>query len=261
MAINGREYGSKGPSTAPVETKSDSSSSSHALNLGKVFGIMFIWLLVTAGIAIGLGYLFNDWLNQPGQLENAFNTIFIVLIGSAIVLIINTLIIQFFALKKGKGMIVLSSISVIATGVLCSSVTLYIDWYILGVALGITTAIFGVLALIGIIARNVKPIAMIAMMIFIGAGITALVTWIVILVGGARISGNARMWLWIIDFAIFGAMLLMVIVDMYHINKICEKGEVSTNLTLYCALTLYSDFIYIFLKIAYYIAIATGNNK
>ena len=256
MAINGREYGSKGPSTAPVETKSDSSSSSHALNLGKVFGIMFIWLLVTAGIAIGLGYLFNDWLNQPGQLENAFNTIFIVLIGSAIVLIINTLIIQFFALKKGKGMIVLSSISVIATGVLCSSVTLYIDWYILGVALGITTAIFGVLALIGFLARNIKPIAMIAIMIFVGAAITGLVTWLVILFSGGRISGNMSTILWIVDFAIFGAMLLMIIVDLNRINKICKSGEeVSTNLTLYCALTLYTDFVYIFLKIVYYIAI------
>lgn len=261
MAINGRNYGSSDPSM-PKYSKDSLTTPSTAVNLGKVFGIMFIWLLFTAGITIGLGYLFNAWLYPNGiRNPNAVGPMLGILIGSGIALIILTFIIQFFALRKGKGMVILSSLYVLLMSVLCASITLYIDWYILGVALGITTLIFGVLAVIGLLAKNVKPIAMIGFMLIIGAGLTALITWLVILIGGSRISNGMVTWLWIIDFAIFAGMLLMIIVDMAQIKRICASGEVTTNLTLYCALTLYTDFVYIFLKIAYYLAIAYGKSK
>ena len=63
------------------------------------------------------------------------------------------------------------------------------------------------------------------------------------------------------DFALFAGMLLLIIVDLNQIGKICERGEMSKNLTLFCALTLYTDFVYIFIKIAYYLAIAYGGRK
>ena len=255
MSINGRDYGSAGGPSPEMHIETGRvGGSSKALNLGKVFGIMFIWLLVTAGLAFGFGYLFYNWLMSGGK--SAENGLMAILVTSGISLIILTFIIQFFALKKGKGMIILSSLYVLCMGILCSSLVLFMPWYILGVALGITTAIFGVLSLIGFLARNVRPIAMIGFMIIIGAGITALITWLIILFTG--ISGQAVTFLWIVDFAMFAGMLLLIIVDLHNINKICERGEVSTNLTLYCALTLYSDFIYIFIKIAYYLALANG---
>lgn len=260
MAINGRNYGSSDPSM-PHFSKDSLTSPTTTVNLGKIFGIMFIWLIITAGIAIGLGFLFNAWLYPaPGYINRgAQGPLLGILIGSGIALIILTFIIQYFALRKGKGMIVLSSIYVLLMGVLCSSLTLYIDWYILGIALGISAAIFAVLALIGFAVKNVRPIVMVALMLFLGAGITALVTWIIILCTG--LTGSTVMWLWIIDFAIFAGMLLMVIVDMSQIKRICEQGQVTTNITLYCALTLYTDFIYIFIKIATYLAIAYGKSK
>ena len=256
MAINGREYGSTGPTAPGVETSG--SSSSKALNLGKVFGVMFIMLLFTAGISIGLSALFNSWLGSGASVTTAKGVYLGIMIGSGIGLIILTFIIQYLCLTQGKGMIVCSTLYVLFMSVLCSSMTLWLDWWLLGVALGITTAIFGVLSVIGLLAKRVGPLAMVGLMLIIGGGMTALITWLVILIGGARISSNMVMLLWIIDFAIFAGMLLMIIVDMYNIKKICERGEVTTNLTLYCALTLYTDFIYIFIKIAYYLAIAYG---
>ena len=251
MAINGRNYGTSGPDNVHIEER-HSSVDSKTLNLGKVFGIMFLWLLATAGIAFGGGALFANWLLADEVA--AANGILTTLVISGISLIVLTFVIQFWALRRDKGMIVLSSLYVLCMGLLCSSMTLFIDWRILGIALGLTTAIFGVLAIIGLIAKNVTPIAMVGFMILFGALIVSLGTWIITLF--THMSNPAL--LWILDFAIFGAMLLLVIVDMNQIGKICANGEMSRNLTLYCALTLYTDFVYIFIKIAYYLAIAYG---
>ena len=254
MAINGRNYGSNEPQFQNVNQVETPTSGSKGLNLGKVFGVMFIWLLFTAGIAFLGGYLFSLWLAK--NFDQAYNGIFAVMIVSGISLIILTFVIQLYALRKDKGMLILSSLYVLAMGILCSSMTIFIDWQILGVAFGITCAIFGVLALIGMLAKNVKPIAMVGMMVLIGALMVSLITWIV----SIWLPVNAT-FLWILDFAIFGAMLLLIIVDMHNINKICESGQMSRNLTLYCALTLYTDFVYIFIRIAYYLAIAYGGKK
>ena len=251
MAINGRNYGTSGPNNNVHIEEKHAASNSKTLNLGKVFGIMFIWLLVTAGIALGGGALFDYWLkiDQAAAATGLLTSLII----SGISLIVLTFVIQFWALRRDKGMIVLSSLYVLCMGVLCASFTLYLDWQILGIALGLTTIIFGVLAVIGLLAKNVKPIAMVGFMVLFGALIVSLGTWIISLFLAVNVT-----FLWILDFAIFGAMLLLVIVDMNQIGKICEQGEMSRNLTLYCALTLYTDFVYIFIKIAYYLAIAYG---
>ena len=154
MAINGRNYGTSGPNNIHIEEKHSSGVSSKTLNLGKVFGIMFLWLLVTAGLAFGLGAAFDSWLKANEAA--AARGILVALVISGITLIVLTFVIQFWALRKDKGMIVLSSLYVLCMGVLCASMTLYIDWQILGIALGLTTAIFGVLAASGLIAKNVN---------------------------------------------------------------------------------------------------------
>ena len=251
MAINGREYGTFGPEKSQPEQKEVLRSGSKALNLGKVFGIMFLWLVATAAIAFGGGALFANWLLADEQA--AANGILVTLVISGISLLVLTFVIQFWALRRDKGMLVLSSLYVLAMGLLCSSLTLFIDWQILGIALGLTSAIFGVLALIGLLTKNVKPLAMIGLMVLFGALIVSLGTWLISLWVNVNIT-----LLWVLDFAIFGAMLLLIIVDMNQIGKICDSGQMSRNLTLYCALTLYTDFVYIFIKIAYYLAIAYG---
>ena len=253
MAINGRNYGTSGPNNVHIEEK-HTSVDSKTLNLGKVFGIMFIWLLATAAIAFGGGYLFYLWLTEAP--EQASSGLLAILITSAVALIVLTFVIQFWALRRDKGMIVLSSLYVLCMGLICSSLVLFFDWRLLGIALGLTSAIFAVLAVIGLLAKNVRPIAMVGFMVLFGALIVTLFTWLF----SIWLPINAT-FLWILDFAIFGAMLLLVIVDMNQIGKICENGAMSRNLTLFCALTLYTDFVYIFIKIVYYLAMAYGRNN
>jgi len=114
MAINGRNYGTSGPNNIHYEEEHNSSSvSSHTLNLGKVFGIMFIWLLVTAGIAFLGGYLFARWLGSASDPNPvAARGIMAILVVSGITLLVLTFVIQLWALRRDKGMLVLSSLYV-----------------------------------------------------------------------------------------------------------------------------------------------------
>ena len=89
MAINGRNYGTSGPNNIQYEEQRSSSPvSSKTLNLGKVFGIMFIWLIFTAGIAFLGGFLFAKWLVAAP--EQASNGLMVSLIVSGISLIVLT---------------------------------------------------------------------------------------------------------------------------------------------------------------------------
>ena len=45
------------------------------------------------------------------------------------------------------------------------------------------------------------------------------------------------------------------------IKKITERGEMSTNLELYCAFTLYVDFIYILIRVIYFLLLIYGKSK
>ena len=63
------------------------------------------------------------------------------------------------------------------------------------------------------------------------------------------------MMIYIIDFVIFIAIMLLTLVDIVRITRIAEQGEMSTNLALYCSFIIYVDFIYIFIRIVYYLAI------
>lgn len=66
---------------------------------------------------------------------------------------------------------------------------------------------------------------------------------------------------WVISFAIFAAMMFITIFDIWNIKKITERGEMSTNLELYCAFTLYVDFIYILIRIIYFLILIYGKSK
>ena len=91
-----------------------------------------------------------------------------------------------------------------------------------------------------------------------GALILSLVTWIEMLLLGEAMSYTL---MWIVNFALFGAMMLITIVDMVRIKNIANSGGMNDNLSLYCAFTLYNDFIYIFVRVLYYILIIATKNK
>ena len=82
-----------------------SDKQSKGLFLTKVFGMMFICLLITTAVAAGLGFAFQSLLlttNELGELivdENVLTALVVALIGSAIGLLIMSFVLP-IVLKK-----------------------------------------------------------------------------------------------------------------------------------------------------------------
>ena len=87
--------------------------------------------------------------------------------------------------------------------------------------------------------------------LLIGAALIGLVGWIFILTG---FLGAYMHLYWIVSFISFAAIMFITIWDMWRIKKIAEAGEMNDNLALFCAFTLYVDFIYLFLRVLRFVA-------
>ena len=142
-------------------------------------------------------------------------------------------------------------------GIMLSTLAMVIDWSILGITFGITALIFGLMSLIALLSKGrLNGLAIAAMGLFIGAGILSLVLWILMLVG--FFSGTLY---WIVSLSVFVAVMLITIWDMARIKAIAQNGEMTTNISLYCAFILYNDFIYIFLRILRIVILVLGNRR
>ena len=203
----------------------NTSSSQYESENSKTFSMIKIYAFMALALLItGLvGYGLPYLLVATGA-EAAYLPIMIV---SAIVMIPMMIVIQLKAFKKTSKAVPICFI--------------------------ISAGTFGVMALFGAITKNslngLLPIVFTAV---IGASIISLVN---LLIGSEAIY-------WIAEFVMFGAMLLITAIDMNNIKKIAMTTEgSSTNVALFCAFNLYVDFIYIFIRVLYYVALFTSNRK
>ena len=235
----------------PREKGSSSSySSTGTYSLVRIFLYMFVGLLITAGVAVGLGLIFSNILGKPNisdaELSQAALTYFIIMGISALGVLILSVVLNVVLYRGNHSLIVPSILFTIFMGVLLSSFTIFIDWSVLGLAFGITAGTFGLMALIAFLSKgNLSGLAVAGIGLLIGAVLLGLVNWIMWLVSPSTWSSLNV----IISFILLAAMMLITIYDMWRIKKICEHGEMNTNIELYCAFTLYTDFIYILIRI------------
>ena len=174
------------------------------------------------------------------------------MIGSAIALFILIFVIQFIVIRNKHSVLVPSIIYSTLIGVLISSFTIVIDWRIIGMAFGITSAVFLLMTIIALLTKgNLSGLAMAAIGLFMGAGILALVNFFV----GSSTLG------WILSYVIFAAIMLITMYDIWRVKKICEAGAMDRNISYYCAFNMYVDFINIFIRILYFLVIIFGNKK
>lgn len=225
--------------------------------IGKVFLYTAIALAITAIVAAVIGFIFSNAI-QP--LDYTYTTFEIdvelikpylyLLIGSAIAyfpIIIWIHLVSF----RGKGRLdVPFVIYAIIMGVLISSFTMFVPFEVIAISFGITCVVFGLLSLIGLTAKkDLSFLGLVAMGIFIGALFVALFN----LIWSLFIPGFQSLY-WLVSYAIFFAMMLITIFDVWRVKKIAQKGEQSNNVALYCAFNLYVDFIYIFIRILLIVA-------
>ena len=238
---------------------------SKGLFLSKVFGMMFICLLITTVVAAGFGYGFQALLyntavkDEAGFIISLDQTLLSTLIGTLIVSVIALIVMSFvlpITFMRGKhNIIVPLMIYVSIMGVMLSTFTFLFDWVILVEAFGITALIFGVMALLGYVSKGrLAGMGVILIGLISGAIILSLVNWLMILIGG--ISQTNVMISWIVSLMIFAFLMFVTMYDVYRIKRIAAQGSAQdNNLIYYCSYILYSDFISILIRVIYFLAI------
>ena len=227
-------------------------ASAGVVSFAKVFFYMFIGLAITIAVAFGVGAAVYYALVNNSDTELVTKVYFGIMIGSAIMLFILMIVIQFVTLKGKHSIMVPAIIYCSLMGVLLSSFTILVDWRILGLAFGITCGIFLLMTIIASLTKgNLSPLLMIGMGLIIGSLILSLVNWLI----------QSTMIMWIVSFALFAAIMFITMFDIWNIKKITERGAMSNNLALYCAFTLYVDFIYILIRVIYFLIIIFGSRR
>ena len=239
--------------------------------LSKVFGMMFICLLITTAVAAGLGYGIQALITHtPGYDPNApldtlpanILTVFVIMVLiSAVGLLVMSFVMPITFIRGKHNIIVPLMIYVVLMGILLSLFTFMFDWIILVEAFGITTLIFGLMAFLGYISKGrLAGIWFILLGLLIGAGVLSVINWLMILLGG--IKPENVMLSWVVSLIVFAFLMLVTLYDVNRIKKIAEEGaKQDNNLTYYCAFILYSDFIAILIRVVYFLAIIAGKRK
>ena len=244
-----------------AETQVRGTSNDTALSIAKVFLYMFGGLLITTLVAFGLGAVVSYNLLAASTEEGTINITtpyLIALIASAVLLFIDMLVINFVTLKGKHSILVPAIIYATLVGVLFSFLTIVVDWRVLGMAFGITTFVFLLMSIIAFLSKgNMSPLLILGLGLLIGGGLLALFNWIFIIATGT--SNNVLYW--VITFVIFAAIMLITIFDIWRIKKIADAGAMNNNIALYCAFTMYVDFINIFIRILYFLLIILGKAK
>lgn len=234
------------------EQKSPVSSVGKAL--GRSYLYMGIALLVTALVAFVVGYGMTFWMTTSSS-----TVPFYVLMAAIIVSFIGMMIISFAMVKRlnssGKslwpGFIAYSVLMGIC---LSSFIIAGIDFLVVGEAFGISALAFLSVGLIGYFSK--KDLNRLWLWVGVFSMVVLLTAIVAPLTFFFYFSSSAYL---IYDLIMSVVILVMVLVvsaiDSYNIKKILEAGQGGTNIELYCAFSMYSDFIAIFVRVLYLLLI------
>lgn len=211
---------------------------------GAVFLYMFLAIAITGVVATVLGALLNQFIfsSVSETVEDAF---FGVLIAAFLLYIPTMLWAQFSIRRNSRTMIPAYVTYSVITGVLVSTATVAVDVWEVAIAFGGTCLVFGLMALLAWFSkRSVSIFAMFGFGLMMGLIIISSINLILMLCG-VYVPGLY----WLISIGMFLAVLSITVVDLRNVKDIAERGGAGTNVALMCALSLYVDFIYIFIRL------------
>ena len=222
-----------------VQKKTVEGSSTTSLNLSKVF----LWMVLALGITGVVAFFLPDLLilmaNQFNWSEDVLGKVYLGLtIASAILMFPSVIFLSLKAWRPKTFMVVLAN---------STSSADFINT--VGISFFITAGAFLLMALFGFITKKTLSILVpFIMSLSVGVIIISLVNFFL----------QSALVYWITDFVIFGIILVITAIDINRVKKIAEMGGFSsdTNLAIYCAYTLYVDFINIFLRVLYYVMVS-----
>ena len=222
--------------------------------IGATFLYMAIALFITFAVVGGLGaFLRYSLLKESAEDLTTFLYLFI----GALVLYIPIMIwVHIAACRQGKTVGPAFFAYSIVMGVLISPIALY-DLWVLIISFGSTCLAFASMALIAwTTKKNLSSLAVVGLGLLVGGMILALVNLLLSFFW----SGFSFIYP-LISVIFFVAIILLTIVDLKRVKDIANSGVATKNMAMLCALNLYVDFIYIFLRILRIVAVIFANRR
>ncbi len=233
--------------TEVVSPKENEATS--ATFLVKVFGYMFIGLLITAVISLGWYFVTNlICYDEAGKLtETGARIVLGTSIGSIIGMFVISLVISFSSMRSNKAPWVGFILYAVFVGFAFSIFLITgISIVTFAEAFGITALAFGSMFLIGYFMKGkINWFVYIALGLGVGILLTSLFWWVFYLISPATFS----ILNWVISIGIIVLEMIFVAIDAYNIKNIAARGEGNQNLALFCAFNIYCDFITMFVRI------------
>lgn len=229
----------------------------------KVFLYFALGLIITGVVAICFSLLLQNLYTNGYAFEATYITVTIV---SVIAMIISALFIGIKAFSKGSKLIIPYIIYSVSMGCLLSGLAIFIDSpYTFGIIFLITAAVFAAMALLGALIGEKVNVLFVALGGFlVGIGLLCLCNFLLFpwLLAGSAFAFDAYSTIyWVIELAFLIVMMLYVAIDINRLKRVAgSKVTIETNLALYFAFALYTDFINIFVRILY-IFLASKNRK
>ncbi len=215
--------------------------STSSFSLTKVFAYMFLGLLVSAVSSIGIYYLLISGVINP----NLYMALTII---SSISLIVLIFISQWYCIKNKKGGLLTYCLYALTMGILLSSLMLMYSIRFLGFVFLCSAGSFGAMALYGLLTkRSTTSLAMFGIGALFGILTLSLV----------NIFLNSEPLYYLISYIGLAAMLAITAFDVNRIKQMANSSYMSEGIAIYMALQLYTDFIYIFLRLV----VILGRNR
>lgn len=210
----------------------DSRNSTYTMT--KVFGWIFYAILITAITAFALPY----GLIYFGAEQLFFPILVIGLIGILVLSFAGQIIIS--RTRSKPLAITIFTLFAVMMGIWIAPLVVAYELSTLAYSLFVTSGIFGIMAIYGAITkRDLSGFGNFLIMLLLGAIFISLINWII---GSSRID-------WIVSLVTLGIYVGFIAFDVQRVKRICESGDINTNIALLMALNLYIDFVYIFIRL------------
>lgn len=243
-------YGKASQRVRPSEVTTTSGSKF----IGATFLYMALALLLTFGVVAGLGAVLRYGIMKESAFE--LETFVYFFIGALILYIPVMIWVHIAACRNGRTVGPAFFTYSIVMGVLLSPIALF-DLWVLLISFGSTCLAFGVMALIAWTSKkNMSALAVIGSGLLIGGLILALVNLLLSFFW----AGFSFIYP-LISVIFFVAIILLTVFDLKRVQQIAQSGIATKNLAMLCALNLYVDFIYIFIRILRLVAILFINRR
>ena len=242
--------------TKEIKTKAIKST----FSMTKVLLWMGFGLLVTAIVSLCLpDILLAITGGDPGSLYAGYITIYVI---SVLIMLPCALVVSFKAFSNKKvGITIAYFLYAIAIGMLLSTIFMQVLYTqptsalrLISLSFFVTAGCFLLMGGIGALTKkSLGGILPFAFTLLMGVLILSLVNFFL----------GSELIYWISEFVIFGVILVFTAVDMNQVRRLAESRqfESSYSLTIYCAFTLYVDFINIFIRILYFMLLLFGRKN